>query len=113
MSELCKEWNQLAVIDGEGEHAEVHLYLEADDGDDFQMLPWPKDWPEWASADFHEHVHNGIPPEVFNKALDGQDGIAQCSRRSHRGNGYRSRSPSRTTILSVRTWGESLGVAKR
>ncbi len=71
MSELCKEWNQLAVIDGEGEHAEVHLYLEADDGDDFQMLPWPKDWPEWASADFHEHVHNGVPPEVFNKTLDG------------------------------------------
>ena len=21
---------------------------------------------------FHEHVHNGVPPEVFNKALDGQ-----------------------------------------
>ncbi len=22
---------------------------------------------------FHELVHNGVPPEVFNKALDGQD----------------------------------------
>ncbi len=22
---------------------------------------------------FHEHVHYGVPPEVFNKALDGQD----------------------------------------
>ncbi len=21
---------------------------------------------------FHEHVHNGVPPKVFNKALDGQ-----------------------------------------
>ena len=21
---------------------------------------------------FHEHVHNGVPPEIFNKALDGQ-----------------------------------------
>ncbi len=21
---------------------------------------------------FHEHVHNGVPPEVFNEALDGQ-----------------------------------------
>ncbi len=29
----------------------------------------------------HELVHNGVPPEVFNKALDGRNGIV-CHERS-------------------------------
>jgi hypothetical protein len=57
MPDVCKQWKQVAVIDGEGEHAEVLLYLEADDGDDFQELPWPEDWPKWVSADFLREHH--------------------------------------------------------
>ncbi len=61
---------------------------------------------------FHEHVHNGVPPEVFNKALDGQDGIAQCSRPS-RQRIWKPFTFGPIAILSVRSRGGSSGVAKR
>jgi len=48
--DFCKRWQQVAVIDGQDEHAEVYLGLEAED--DWQDLPWPDDWPSWVSADF-------------------------------------------------------------
>lgn len=51
-AEICKKWQSVAVIDGCGDHAEVTLYLEADD--DFQELPWPEDWPSWVSTEFLE-----------------------------------------------------------
>lgn len=42
----------LAVIDGVGEHADVRLYIEWDDGERLCELPWPSDWPAQVTPGF-------------------------------------------------------------
>ena len=44
---------KVAVIDGFGQHAEVHLYWESKEGETREM-PWPDDWPSWVSCKFLE-----------------------------------------------------------
>ncbi len=58
---------------------------------------------------FHEHVHNGVPPEVFDKALDDQDGIV-CHGCSVAGEAITATGTftfGPTAILRVRIWGKA------
>ena len=40
------KFRKVAVIDGIGESAEIHLRLEDEDGECVSEISWPDDWPE-------------------------------------------------------------------
>jgi len=48
----CRMFRKVAVIDGQGENAEISLNWRDEDGEDFGEIQWPDDWPEWVSVDF-------------------------------------------------------------
>jgi hypothetical protein len=43
---------KVAVIDGEGDNAEIDLHLVDSDGEFHSEFPWPSDWPSWVSVAF-------------------------------------------------------------
>lgn len=48
----ARTFRKVAVIDGQGESAEVSLNWRDENGEDFGEIQWPDDWPEWVSAEF-------------------------------------------------------------
>ena len=52
LDQKAGEWKKVAVIDGHGSTAEVHLLLEEVGGDRSIELPWPDGWPSWVSSKF-------------------------------------------------------------